>query len=62
MQLTGVALLDHIYGKDWSSKCEEIRLKSRFADVKGWRLAAFMMKAGEDIRKESLVMQVRYPI
>jgi len=58
MLLMRSALLDHIYGQEWSRKCMQIRLASPFGKVKGWRLASFIMKAGEDIRKEALVMQV----
>ena len=58
MQLRYTELLDHIYGEEWSKKCETIRRNSHFKDIKGWRLASFIMKAGEDIRKEELVMQV----
>jgi phosphatidylinositol 4-kinase len=39
-------------------KCEQIRQASPYGNVKGWRVASFIMKAGEDIRRESLVMQV----
>lgn len=54
----GTQLLDQIFGKEWIEKCEEIRNLSPFGNVKGWRLASFIMKAGEDIRRESLVMQI----
>ena len=39
-------------------KCEEIRQASPYGKVEGWRLASFIMKAGEDIRREALVMQI----
>lgn len=42
----------------WAVKCQQIRQTSPYGNVKGWRLAAFIMKAGEDIRREALVMQV----
>lgn len=58
MLLRQSALLDHIYGQEWAKKCMQIQLASPFGKVKGWRLASFIMKAGEDIRKEALVMQV----
>lgn len=58
MQLRHSDLLDQIFGLEWRQKCETIRRNSPFGGIKGWRLAAFIMKAGEDIRKEALVMQV----
>jgi phosphatidylinositol 4-kinase A len=54
----GVALLNQIYGEPLVQRCEAIRQASPFGHVKGWRLASFIMKAGEDIRREALVMQV----
>lgn len=54
----GQELLDRIYGGNWADKCQEIRNQSPFGHVKGWRLASFIIKAGEDIRRESLVMQI----
>eukprot|EP00594_Rhizosolenia_setigera_P008292 CAMPEP_0178955834 /NCGR_PEP_ID=MMETSP0789-20121207/9848_1 /TAXON_ID=3005 /ORGANISM="Rhizosolenia setigera, Strain CCMP 1694" /LENGTH=1081 /DNA_ID=CAMNT_0020637555 /DNA_START=194 /DNA_END=3442 /DNA_ORIENTATION=+ len=56
--LTGNQLLDHVFGPVWESKCEQIRRNSPYGNIKGWRLASFIMKAGEDIRREALVMQV----
>jgi len=55
---TREALLENIYGLPWKEKCEQIRQTSPYGKVKGWRLASFIMKAGEDIRQEALVMQV----
>jgi phosphatidylinositol 4-kinase A len=54
----GVDLLNQVYGEPLIQKCQEIRKTSPFGHVKGWRLASFIMKAGEDIRREALVMQV----
>jgi len=54
----GSDLLNHIYGAPWPERCEHIRLTSPFGNVPGWRLASFIIKAGEDIRREALVMQV----
>lgn len=54
----GSALLDKIYGAKWSHQCERIRKSSPFGRIKGWKLASFIMKAGEDIRREALVMQI----
>ena len=55
---TGSHLLDKVFGKPWNTEVEMIRQQSPYRDVKGWRLASFIIKAGEDIRKEALVMQV----
>jgi len=55
---TREALLDKVFGQPWSDKCEEIRQASPFGKTQGWRLASFIIKAGEDIRRESLVMQI----
>jgi len=52
------ALLDRIFGLPWNDKCEEIRQASPYGKVEGWRLASFIIKAGEDIRREALVMQI----
>mmetsp|Transcript_26680 Transcript_26680/g.39635 ORF Transcript_26680/g.39635 Transcript_26680/m.39635 type:complete len:742 (-) Transcript_26680:102-2327(-) len=51
-------LLDKVYGLPWSTKCEQIRRASPYGHVKGWKLASFIMKAGEDIRREALMMQI----
>jgi len=58
MVSTGEALLDRIFGQELDKKCEEIRQASPYGKVEGWRLASFIMKAGEDIRREALVMQI----
>jgi phosphatidylinositol 4-kinase len=50
--------LDRIFGQPWKEKCEEIRQASPYGKVEGWRLASFIVKAGEDIRREALVMQI----
>lgn len=55
---TREALLDKVFGQPWPDKCEEIRQASPYGKVKGWRLASFIIKAGEDIRQEALVMQI----
>lgn len=55
---TKSALLDRVFGLPWELKCEQIRQASPYGKVKGWRLASFILKAGEDIRREALVMQV----
>jgi len=55
---TGKDLLDRVYGQPWDVRCAEIRKASSYGQVKGWKLASFIMKAGEDIRKEALVMQI----
>jgi len=55
---TREVLLDRIFGQPWDDRCEEIRQASPYGNVEGWRLASFIMKAGEDIRREALVMQI----
>jgi len=55
---TREALLDKVFGQPWAEKCEEIRQASPFGKTEGWRLASFIIKAGEDIRREALVMQI----
>jgi len=54
----GPELLNRVFGRPWADECECIRRQSPYRNVKGWRLASFIIKAGEDIRKEALVMQV----
>ena len=54
----GSALLDKVFGRPWHVECETIRQQSPYRHVKGWKLASFIIKAGEDIRKEALVMQI----
>lgn len=54
----GQELLHRIFGPPWNEKCQQIRESSPYGHVKGWRLASFIMKAGEDIRREALVMQI----
>ncbi len=54
---SGSALLDNVFGRPWNVECENIRLQSPYRNIKGWKLASFIIKAGEDIRREALVMQ-----
>jgi hypothetical protein len=56
--LLGKDLLDQVFGHPWTDKCREIREASPYGNIKGWRLASFIMKAGEDIRREAFVMQI----
>ena len=51
-------MLDGVFGLPWAETCEQVRQLSPYGNEKGWRLASFIMKAGEDIRREALVMQV----
>lgn len=55
---TGRTLLDNVFGEPWHVQCQAIRAQSPYRDVAGWKLASFIVKAGEDIRKEALVMQI----
>lgn len=50
--------MDRVYGKPWKEICDEVRKISPYGHVNGWRLASFILKAGEDIRREALVMQM----
>mmetsp|Transcript_26437 Transcript_26437/g.47977 ORF Transcript_26437/g.47977 Transcript_26437/m.47977 type:complete len:1070 (-) Transcript_26437:18-3227(-) len=52
------ALLDKVFGLPFATRSDQIRQTSPFGKVKGWKLASFIMKAGEDIRREALVMQL----
>lgn len=54
----GPHLLNKVFGRPWADECESIRKQSPYRNVKGWRLASYIIKAGEDIRKEALVMQI----
>lgn len=56
--LTGEALLNRVFGQPWKEVCDEVRRTSPYGHVEGWRLASFILKAGEDIRREALVMQM----
>mmetsp|Transcript_14582 Transcript_14582/g.31716 ORF Transcript_14582/g.31716 Transcript_14582/m.31716 type:complete len:1109 (-) Transcript_14582:100-3426(-) len=56
--LTGSTLLDNVFGRQWNVECQTIRQQSPYRNVPGWKLASFIIKAGEDIRKEALVMQI----
>ena len=58
MVSTGEGLLEKVFGQPWEEKCEEIRQASPYGKTEGWRLASFIMKAGEDIRREAFVMQI----
>lgn len=55
---TGETLLQKVFGQPWEAKCEEVRQASPYGKTEGWRLASFIMKAGEDIRREAFVMQL----
>lgn len=55
---TYTSLLDRVFGLTWSDECSQIRQTSPFGKVVGWGLASFILKAGEDVRREALVMQV----
>jgi len=56
--LQGSQLLDSVFGDPWQKQCALIRQNSPFGHLKGWKLASFILKAGEDVRREVLVMQV----
>ena len=56
--LMSTALLDKVLGPKWCEKCSQIQNSSPFSKVKVWRHASFIMKASEDIWRETLVMQI----
>lgn len=53
----GSCLLDKVFGPPFQQKCHQIRSTSHYGNLKGWRLASFILKSGEDIRREALAMQ-----
>lgn len=55
---TGANLLDLVFGQTWQEKCKAIKDSSPYGYIQGWRLASFILKAGEDIRREAFVMQI----
>lgn len=55
---TGADLLNKVFGHPWADECNTIRSQSPYGNLPGWKLASFIIKAGEDIRKEALVMQI----
>ena len=42
----------------WKEKLEFIRRSSPFGHLEGWNLKAFIVKSGDDLRKEVLAMQL----
>lgn len=47
-----------IQTRTWEEKQEFIRRSSAFGHLPGWKLRSFIVKAGDDLRKEILAMQV----
>ena len=45
-------------GRSWEEKQSLIRSASPFGHLQGWRLKSFIVKAGDDLRKEMLAMQI----
>jgi len=44
--------------QSWAEKREYIRRSSPFGHLDGWELKAFIVKSGDDLRKEMLAMQI----
>jgi phosphatidylinositol kinase/protein kinase (PI-3 family) len=47
-----------VFGELWHWKEQRIRNSSPFGRLEGWRLASFIVKAGDDLRQEQLAMQL----
>ncbi|GJD08326.1 Phosphatidylinositol 4-kinase [Galdieria sulphuraria] len=52
------AALLAVYGEIWHWKAERIRKASPFGHFSGWKLASFIVKAGDDLRQEQLAVQL----
>ncbi|GJQ13773.1 hypothetical protein GpartN1_g5564.t1 [Galdieria partita] len=52
------AALLAVYGEIWHWKAERIRKASPFGHFPGWKLASFIVKAGDDLRQEQLAVQL----
>eukprot|EP00871_Galdieria_phlegrea_P005170 jgi/Galph1/5654/GphlegSOOS_G4273.1 len=52
------AALLAVYGEMWHWKAERIRKASPFGHFPGWKLASFIVKAGDDLRQEQLALQL----
>mgnify|MGYP003879860009 CR=1 FL=1 len=49
-----------VWGELWESKREAIKEKSPFGHFPSYKLKQFMVKGGDDLRQELLVMQIIY--
>lgn len=47
-----------VFGELWQWKEQRIRAASPFGRLDGWRLAMFIVKAGDDLRQEQVAMQL----
>ena len=54
----GEELLDIVFGPTSSSLSSQIRSRSPWGNHPGWRYEKYVVKKGEDVRREALVMQV----
>ncbi|KAK4534240.1 hypothetical protein CDCA_CDCA01G0265 [Cyanidium caldarium] len=52
------ATLLAVYGEMWEWKEERVRRASPFGHLPTWRLASFIVKAGDDLRQEQLAVQL----
>lgn len=48
-----------VFGTTSTALEKMVRHQSPFGHLKGWKLAHFIVKAGDDFRMEALAMQVR---
>jgi phosphatidylinositol 4-kinase len=52
------ATLLAVYGEMWEWKEARVRVSSPFGHLPTWRLASFIVKAGDDLRQEQLAVQL----
>ena len=54
---TASPLLRHVYSPCWLERENLLRQTSPYAHLPGWRLASFLVKADDELRREILAMQ-----
>ena len=47
-----------VKGKTWEEKRDLVQRMSAFGHLPGWTLKSFIVKSGDDLRKEQLAMQI----
>jgi phosphatidylinositol 4-kinase len=57
-QLANVMRKTFIQSQTWEEKTALIKSSSVFGHLEGWKLKSFIVKAGDDLRKEILAMQI----
>jgi len=55
--LNASPILRRIFSPCWAEREEQMKAKSKFAHLQGWRLASFLVKADDELRREQLAMQ-----